>query len=146
MAYATPDDILNACGGRHRLIELTDYDGTGEVDEGARDAARQSAESWIDSYLRRRYATPLPAPVPRAVADLAAEETKYRLLLRRGMVTVEETEAHKQRGEWLEKAAKGEVDLGVEPAPSKSSSVKAAYASRSEDEDISRDSLKGTVW
>lgn len=145
MPYCDDNDVQLACGGRQRLIELSDLESTGEVNVASIAAARVAAEGLIDGYLRRRYATPLAVPVPPLIVQYAAQETKYQLMLRRGMVTPEEKEAHELRETYFKGVASGATTLGVEPAPAKSSSMKAQYAPRDDDEDVSRESLKGFI-
>jgi phage gp36-like protein len=145
MAYCSDKDVQLACGGRQRLIELSDLENTGELDQEALDAARVAAEGWINSKIGPRFAVQLVAPIPAIVVQYAAQETKFQLMVRRGMVSTDEKDAHELREKFFTDVRDGKASLGVEPPPGKSSSVKATYVDRSEDEDISRESLKGAL-
>jgi phage gp36-like protein len=138
-------DVQLACGGRKRLIELTDLEKTGSVDVAALNAARVAAEGWINAKIGPRFAVQLVAPVPDIVVQYAAQETKYQLMLRRGMVTTEEKEAREEREKFFTDVKDGKASLGVQPQPGKSESVKATVVDRSEDEPVSRESLKGLI-
>jgi phage gp36-like protein len=146
MAYCTDRDVQLACGGSKRLIELTDLEETGALNAEALEAARQAAEAWINSKIGPRYAVALVFPYPAIVVQYAAQETKYQLMVRRGMVTTDEKDAHQIRDDFFTQVRDGKASLGEEPYRRKSSAVKATVVDRSASEDISRDSLKGTVW
>jgi phage gp36-like protein len=145
MAYCSNSDVQIACGGRQRLIELTDQENSGEVNQAVLDAARTTAESWINSKIGPRFAVQLVDPLPPIIVQYAARETKFQLMDQRGMVTTEEKDARETRDKFFTDVKDGKVSLGVEPPPGKSSSVKATWVARDCDEDVSRESLKGAL-
>lgn len=60
MAYITKQDLLDELG-EYLLIQLTDNNGTGEIDEAKITTAIQHAQGVADAYLRGRYSLPVPA-------------------------------------------------------------------------------------
>jgi len=145
MTYCANSDVQIACGGRQRLIELTDQESSGEVNQAVLDQARAAAEAWINSKIGPRFAVQLAAPVPSIVVAYSAQETKFQLMVMRGMVTPDEEKAREIREKFFTDVKDGNASLGIEPPPGKSSSVKATWVARASDEDISRESLKGAL-
>lgn len=143
--YCANGDVQIACGGRQRLIELTDQESSGEVNQSVLDQARSAAEAWINSKIGPRFAVQLVAPVPQIVVAYAAQETKFQLMVMRGMITPDEEKAREIREKFFVDVRNGQASLGIEPHPGKSSSVKAIWVERGTDEDISRESLKGAL-
>ena len=96
------------------LIELTDDNGAGVVDQSVVDKAVAAAGDLIDGYLRGRYTLPLD-PVPGLLATLAADITLYRLYARKPRLTVPESLAdkHKNALKILDGIQKGTVTLGA---------------------------------
>lgn len=72
MAYIATQDLLDELG-ESRLVQLTDNEGTGELDEARALKAIQYAEGVFDAYLRSRYSVPVPStPMVKAMnLDLA---------------------------------------------------------------------------
>jgi phage gp36-like protein len=137
--YAEHSHIEMAVGGADRLVQLADWDGDGVADTRVLVAAQVAADSLIDSYARKRYATPFAQP-SETVRRVAAEECVYWMRQARGMVGPTELEERKVRLAWLESLGKGEV-RPEEPAPPKSSAVRTAWHPSTRN--MSRRTLKG---
>jgi phage gp36-like protein len=142
VAYCTQANIQHAAGGSNELIELTDRERTGRLDTVVLADAQAAAESWIDSYVQRRFQTTLATP-PACIITMAADETIYVLRCWRGMASEDDRARHENREQWLRSLVKGEVSPGTDPPPAASSSVCAEAFERSDDEDICHESLKG---
>lgn len=115
MAYATQTD-LEARLAPDLLAWLTDDDTDGLVDESPIAQAIEDASAVIDSYLGRRYMTPVesaPQVVRRWCVDLAIEELFLR---RRQAITPEHAEAASRAYQALEMIATGNSSLdGIAP-------------------------------
>lgn len=72
MAYITADDLLDELG-ENTLVQLTDDEGTGEINETRVLKAIDYASGMFDSYARSRYSLPVSAtPLVKALnLDLA---------------------------------------------------------------------------
>lgn len=142
MAYSVQADLEEAARGSDRLIQLTDNEASGALNTVVMDAAIARADAWIDSFAQRKSKTPF-TPVPDSIKYLSAEEAVYLLKRHRNMVTEPETAAHEERLEWLRDFAAGKVSAGTDPVSPKSTAVVPEVLIRSDDEEISRESLKG---
>lgn len=142
MAYASQTDIEMAAGGADKLVQLADWDGDGDVDATVIAAAQAYADGLIDSYARRRYATPIASPTSTLVAK-AAEECIYWMRERRSIRSEDDRVSHDERIAWLRDLSNGLVRPD-EPLPTKSTAVRSAIVDRST-QDVSRDGLKG-AW
>lgn len=140
--YCTEADVQLVAGGEDRLRELSDLESIGEVNDFSVAAAISAADAWIDSYAQRRHSVPF-SPVPATIKNLSAEETVYRLKMRRHMVSEHDKEQHEERLVWLRDLAKGLVSPGTDPISPKSTAVVPEAMDRPSTEDVSRDSLKG---
>jgi len=116
MPYCTLDDLKQDIS-ETELIQLTDDERLGAVNEDRINTAAGNASELIDGFLRGRYALPLD-PVPAIVKTIAKEITIYRLFLRkkRQSITKEMTDNYNAQIKLLEKIQKGEITLGVEVA------------------------------
>jgi phage gp36-like protein len=72
MAYIELQDLLDELG-EDSLMQLTDNDRTGEINEPRVAKAIEYAQGVVDAYLRSRYSLPVPATpmVKKLCADLA---------------------------------------------------------------------------
>ena len=115
--YCTLQDLLDLrlCT-EAELIQLTDTDGQGAIDEAAVAGAAETAAIEIDPYLASKTAVPLAA-VPAPVVRLAGVLTRYYLY-------VHAPTEHVQRQydaaiRTLERIASGQILIGADvPAPS----------------------------
>ena len=138
MAYSANADLQARTSDRV-LIQLTD-DEKLAVDTGTLataiianaaiqvriTAAIADADAMVNTYLRKQYAVPL-ATTPDTIKRLSVDLAMHQLHGRRGSDFGEPPEAiienRKQAIKVLEGINKGEIDLGVDTLPGKSSSV-----------------------
>lgn len=76
MAYIEVQDLVDELG-EQTLIELTDNDGTGEVNELRASKAIEHAQGVFESYARARYS--LPVPVTAMVRSLNLDIAIFHL-------------------------------------------------------------------
>lgn len=77
MIYATLTD-LEARLPSTELSQLADRDNSGKVDGSTINAALRDASELIDSYLRSRYALPLPYE-PRVLIGICCQIARHKL-------------------------------------------------------------------
>ncbi len=105
------------------LIQLTDDDNTGLVDDGIVDGAIANAEGEVDGYLASRYTTPL-SPVPDVIKAFTVDVAIYRIHGRRQGAPEHIEKSYENAIKFLKNASNGVVTLGVTtPAPENSGSV-----------------------
>ncbi len=115
MAYCTLANITDQ-ESVQTLVQLTDDENTGVMDETKVDAAILSADAEIDGYLQSRYPTlPLPPPVPQVVINISRNIAIYELYSRRGQGSVPENVASRasRSRQMLVDIAKGVISLGA---------------------------------
>jgi phage gp36-like protein len=110
MSYATLADLLLACP-RNELIQLTDYNAEGEVNEAVVTDVGEEADAWLDGYIAKRRATPV-SPVPTPLKAMAVRARTFFLHLRRRSVTDDLKAQHEDDRKWLEDYAVGKGSLG----------------------------------
>lgn len=106
------------------LLQLTDDEGSGEVNTDIIDQHIAIADELVDGYLRGRYPVPLD-PVPGIIRVCAADITLYRLYGRRAHVEPPKDllDRYKNALKLLETIQKGAIVLpgataaDVRPAP-----------------------------
>ncbi len=76
MSYIEKQDLLDELG-ENRLVQLTDKDKTGEVDDSVVDKAIAYAVGLFDSYARTRYT--LPVPATEMVRSICLDLAVYKL-------------------------------------------------------------------
>ncbi len=120
--YCTLDD-LKAQVSEAVLVELTDDEGTGQVDQARVDAAITAATDEINGYCQARYPVPFD-PVPGFIRKLAVDIALYNLFSRRGYNDQAEEggdkaiiDRYRAAVRTLENIAKGVVTLGVPNPP-----------------------------
>ena len=127
MAYATPADMV-ARFGEVEIIRLSAPDGdlAGEGNRAKVALALADATVQIDSYIARRYVTPL-SPVPPVVVAHCCALARYALAQGEGRAPTEQMrDAHKDSLAWLASVAKGDAALpDVDPISASSSFAKA---------------------
>ncbi len=83
MAYCTLADLIMAIPERN-LIQVTDDEGTGLVNEARVTQAIADADDLIDSYLRGKHTVPLDiTPFPTAIRRISVDISIYMLYRRR---------------------------------------------------------------
>jgi phage gp36-like protein len=117
MSYCSLDDLQDKIP-EDKLIQLTDDDGTGVINQPIIDKAVEDAEAEINSYAEQLYTLPFN-PVPKIVRKLAVDITLYHLFSRRGFDSSDESadsiilKRYKDAVKFLENLAKGVVTIGA---------------------------------
>lgn len=130
MAYAIVEDLI-ARFGEVDVIRLSAPEGQldGMVDQARVILALDSASALIDSYLRRRYATPL-SPVPPEIKDTCCTLARYELARGEQKTPSEQMrEEHKATLTWLRMIADGTVFLDAALAGATAPAVAGARVS-----------------
>jgi len=140
--YASRADVVLAAGGEARLLQITDFDGDGLEDSGIVTDAVDEAEAQINTYARKRFATPFD-PVPESIRRLAANLAVYVLKARRDALTESDDRLQDARLDWLAMLANGKVDPGISPAPAASPHNAPSTTDRPSSKAISRENLEG---
>jgi phage gp36-like protein len=114
MSYINLQDLKDELG-EGLLVQLSDNDGTGEIDTKRIDKAINAAEGEFNSYIRDRYT--LPVPATQMVKTLILDMTVYHLYKRRvsvdeGVWKVQET-VYKNALKLLENINKGKAALDI---------------------------------
>lgn len=114
MGYCTLDDLKDQIPETN-IIQLTDDEGLGVVNQSRVDKAITTADSVIDGYLRGRYTLPL-STVPELVKTIAIDITVYKLYERRLELEMPEamSNRYKNATKLLDQIQKGLVKLGIE--------------------------------
>jgi phage gp36-like protein len=112
MPYATLQHLVERFG-QQELLELTDEDGSGVIDEVRVGRALSDADAEINSYLAGRYTLPL-AQSSDELVRLACDVARYRLYDNRA------TDQVKERYDGaiakLRDIARGLASLGIDQA------------------------------
>lgn len=146
MAYVSNADIELRLGSAV-AIQLTDDAGAGVINAGLLDETRSGAEGEVNSYLARRFQTPIDVGAHGEVAGLLASVTldlvEYRLHARRPPVPLSVIQRHRSALDWLSRVASGLVALpsAITIAPSNSSGL--VSGSTGEPMVFSREDLEG---
>lgn len=144
MAYCTQAQLEDEVGGSARLVALCDRDADGNIDTNAVSIAIAEADRWIDSYTSKRYGIPLGAThAAGAVQQVSARIAARALRRKRGMVLASDVAESERDDGWLKAVAKGEILLGVEPAPDPGEIVTDKAEVRDSTKAVSRERLKG---
>jgi len=142
MPYCTLDDIKKLIP-EDALIQLTDDEGLGTVNQTRVDEAIAQADAEIDSYCGGRYSVPF-STVPEIIKKFSVDIAIYNLYSRRVEVIPEvRSERYRNAIRQLEGISKGLISLGVDPAPSASSDGRAETNKTTDENVFSRDSLEG---
>lgn len=146
MAYISNADIELRLGTA-ALTQLTDDAGAGVINTSLVDEARSGAEGEVNSYLARRFLTPIDvgahADVAGLLASVSLDLVEYRLHARRPPIPPSVIQRYRSALDWLGKAASGAVAL---PSPIPIASPNASgLVSGSVGESVvfSRDDLDG---
>lgn len=108
--YCSLDDLLERIP-EETLIQITDDDGAGAIDQGKVAAAIARAGNEIDAWCGGRYRTPF-APVPAIISEIAADLAVYYLYARRQEI-IPEARTDRYRGNlaMLKEIAHGLITL-----------------------------------
>lgn len=81
MPYSTDAELYDRID-QETVIQLTDDDNSGSVDQTVLDNKRADAAELIDTHLRGRYTVPVD-PAPKILANIEADLLVYQLYTRR---------------------------------------------------------------
>ncbi|HHW7450283.1 DUF1320 family protein [Pasteurella multocida subsp. multocida] len=110
--YATINDFILRVG-EFQVMELTDRENTGEVNQAVLTIALSDSSSQIDGYLVGRYKLPLKT-IPQNLIRICCDLTRYRLASMSDVsITEEIIERYKLSLRELEGIASGKVSLGI---------------------------------
>lgn len=142
MAYSTLTDIKNLIP-EETIIQLTDDENLGEVNQTRVDEAIAQADAEIDSYCASKYSVPfttVPAIVKKCSVDIAI----YNLYSRK-VEEIPETRASRYKNaiRQLEGISKGLISIGVDPAPAASSEGVAETNKTNDDRVFTREKMEG---
>jgi len=115
MSYCTVDD-LRLLLPEDELIELTDDDGVGVLNESVCERAIEEASREVDAYVGLVRTVPVPeAEVPGLLRDLTARLAIYHLFRRRALrldqIPEVWQEERRQALRTLERIARGQIKL-----------------------------------
>lgn len=117
MAYSVLNDLKKMIP-EESLIQLTDDEGYGTVNQTRIDEAIAQADAEIDSYCGGKYSIPFAAPVPDIVKKISVDIAIYNLYSRRVEVIPDvRTDRYKNAIRQLEGISKGIISIGEDPAP-----------------------------
>mgnify|MGYP001559306276 FL=1 len=116
MAYSTLTDLKKLIP-EITIIQLTDDENIGAVNQSRVDEAIAQADAEIDSYCGGRYAVPFTT-VPDIAKKISVDIAIYNLYSRR-VESLPETRADRYKNaiRQLEGIAKGLVSIGEQPEP-----------------------------
>jgi phage gp36-like protein len=141
MAYCTLADI-KAHLPDDDIIQLTDDENFGAVNQARVNEAIATADAEIDGYCAVRYAVPL-SPVPSLVAKLSVEIAIYYLHARRGAPEKIEKRYDKAVSR-LKDISRGLLTLGVDPAPAASVEASGAATNKTDSDRVfTRERMRG---
>ena len=115
MAYSTLTDIKELLP-EETLIQLTDDDGLGSVDQTRIDKAIAQADADINAYCGKLYTIPF-STVPEIINKLSVDIAIYHLYSRKDVMPEIRGERYKDAMKQLSDISKGIISLGVDPAP-----------------------------
>lgn len=110
MSYCTTTDILGMIA-EDVLIQLTDDNGLGVVDEAKVSVAIARADAVIDGYCAKRYGVPF-SPVPALVRDLSVDMAIYHLYANRQGAPEDRKQRYDDAIAYLKDVSRGLVTLG----------------------------------
>lgn len=116
MAYCTINDIKDQID-EEILIQLTDDENAGSVNETRVTAAITAADGEIDSYLSRRYTVPL-ASTPEVIKKVSVDIAIWNLYSRREKMEEVRKSRYDSAVKLLMAMSEGKATLGVDPEPS----------------------------
>ena len=126
-----------------RLQNISDWDNTRTTGTAQINTAIASADTLIDSYLRKQYAVPLVSPIPQSITEVSARITKYRLMSARGMVDQQTRSDYEDDVKWLLGVSLGNISLGINPDAPPSGARVDASTPRPSLKDVSRAKMRG---
>jgi len=121
--YCTLDDLKLAID-EARLLELTDDEGMGVINQARIEAAIATAQGEVDGWLQERYDVPL-VPVPALIKGACMDVAIFHLYSRR-METLPDVriKRYDNAGKLLARIADGKISLGLAAPPEETNSGK----------------------
>lgn len=110
VVYAKPADMIVRYGLKE-IIDLTDKEDTGDINQAVLQSALANADAEIDGYLSSRYRLPLALPHPRNLVLHAMSIARKYLYDDRAPETVKED--YNNAMKYLSQVAKRQIDLGI---------------------------------
>ncbi len=142
MAYSTLDDIKKLLP-EEALIQLTDDENLGVVNQGRVDEAIAQADAEINSYCASKYTVPFTT-VPAIAKKISVDLAIYNLYSRKVDIIPEtRAERYKNAIRQLEGISKGTISLGVDPAPAATTEGGAETNTTTSDRTFTKDSMEG---
>jgi phage gp36-like protein len=140
--YSTLDDIKKLAP-EDTLIQLSDDEGLGTINQARVDEAIEQADAEIDSYCGGRYSVPF-STTPDIVKKLSVDIAIYNLYSRK-VEEIPETRAQRYKNaiRQLEAISKGTISLGVDPAPAAPTDSSAETNKPTDTNVFARDKLEG---
>ncbi len=137
MAYSTLTDIEKSLP-QDIIIQLTDDDNIGIVNQGVVDEAIAWADDVIDNHVRGKYPVPLN-PVPDMVKKISVDLSIYFLYNRRFETDIPDgiLVRYKNAMALLDKIQKGQIQLNVDTADKNTSEIRVNKTE--EDRDFGKD-------
>ncbi len=137
--YITLEDIKKLLP-EEIIIQLTDDENTGAVNQARVDEAIKGADAEINSYCATKYAVPFTT-VPDIVKSLSVEIAIYNLHKRR-TISEEIEKRYDKAIAKLKDISRGLITLGVDPAPAATTEGGAETNKTESDRVFTRDSLR----
>ena len=142
MPYSTVDDIKKLIP-EEVLIQLTDDEDLGVINQTRVDEAIAQADAEIDSYCGSRYSVPF-STVPDIVKKISVDIAIYNLYSRRlEEIPPTRAERYKNAIRQLEGIAKGIISIGEDPEPATPSQGGAETNKTTSDRIFTRDKMEG---
>lgn len=131
MSYCALQDLIDRYG-ETEILELTDRDQSGDIDEDVADRAIDDASAEVDGYIGGKYSLPLDSP-PAVLTRITADIARYRLY--DNIATEEVRRRYEDALRFLKAVGKGEISLGADPPPASAGSVYVDRGRRVFDDD-----------
>lgn len=142
MPYCTLIDLKNLIP-EDVIIQLTDDEGVGVVNEARVTEAIAQADAEIDSYCGVKYTVPFTT-VPDIVKKISVDLAIYNLYSRKvEEIPATRSDRYKNAIRQLEGISSGKISIGEDPAPTGSSESGAEVNVGSEDRIFTREKLAG---
>jgi len=111
--YCTKTDMITTFG-EPELIQITDRENTGVIDDAVLDTAITTAQAEINVWLEGRYSLPLPS-VPEVLRRIAMDMTRYFLS---GDINGDHPVARRyaEQTKLLHAISRGQASLGLDSA------------------------------
>jgi phage gp36-like protein len=112
--FATKTDMVSRFGDKE-VIQITDRDLNGVIDDAVLQRGLTSADAEISGYLAGRYALPF-AVVPQMLVDYACDIARYRLTGTEVTCTPDIEARYHQAVKYLTLVGQGKISLGIDTA------------------------------